>query len=199
MKAAKLNKTAIPYCFQFWSKFLEPEETRMTQADENRLVNRHPLTEQLSLAKGALVSVFAGLLALLLSLAMISLVGLGNVERGFLPSLSARIAAACVLALTLSVVAASFIAPWLVAFLAIYFLVPSKSLLWRSWISTVLGVWIGVLALTVDALLYSEFSGGSFSELNISLLIVASLPAAVLGGTMGFVAAEGKKCLKTII
>lgn len=171
----------------------------MTQADENRLVNRHPLTEQLSLAKGALVSVFAGLLALLLSLAMISLVGLGNVERGFLPSLSARIAAACVLALTLSVVAASFIAPWLVAFLAIYFLVPSKSLLWRSWISTVLGVWIGVLALTVDALLYSEFSGGSFSELNISLLIVASLPAAVLGGTMGFVAAEGKKCLKTII
>ena len=85
------------------------------------------------------------------------------------------------------------------AFIAIYFLAPSKSLLWRPWISTVLGVWIGVLALTVDALFYSEFAGGSFSELNIWLLILASLPAAVLGGTIGFVAAEGRKSFKNII
>jgi hypothetical protein len=170
MKAANLDKTAIRHGLQFWSKVVQPRETRMTQADENRTANRHPLAEQLSAAKGALVSVLAGLLALLFSLAIMSLVGLGNVEREFLPSLSTRIAAACVLALTLSVVAASFIAPWLVAFLAIYLLVPSKSLLWRPWISTVLGVWIGVLALTVDALFYSEFTGGSFSELNIWLL-----------------------------
>jgi hypothetical protein len=199
MKAANLDRTAIRYGLQFWSKVVEPRETRMTQADENRTANGHPLTEQLSAAKGALVSVLAGLSALLFSLAIMSLVGLGNVEREFLPSLSTRIAAACILALTLSVVASAFIAPWLVAFLAIYFLVPSKSLLWRPWISTVLGVWIGILALTVDALFYSEFAGGSFSELNISLLILASLPAAVVGGTMGFVAAEGKKCFKTII
>jgi hypothetical protein len=59
----------------------------MIQADENRTTNRHPLTEQLSAAKGALVSVLAGLSALLFSLATMSLVGLGNVEKG-IPSFS---------------------------------------------------------------------------------------------------------------
>ena len=63
----------------------------MTQAGENRTANRHPLAEQLSAAKGALVSVLAGLSALLFSLAIMSLVGLGNVEREFLPSLSTKL------------------------------------------------------------------------------------------------------------
>jgi hypothetical protein len=83
MKAANLDKTAIRYGFQFWSNVVEPRETRMTHADENRTANRPPLTE-LSVPKGALVSVLAGLSASLFSLAIMSPVGLGNVEREFL-------------------------------------------------------------------------------------------------------------------
>jgi hypothetical protein len=48
----------------------------MTQANENRPSNRHPLTEQLSAAKGAFVSLFTGLLALLLSLSNIESSGI---------------------------------------------------------------------------------------------------------------------------
>jgi hypothetical protein len=126
------------------------------------------------------------------------LAGLRDVEREFLPSLALRITVASALALTFCLVGLPLILPWLAIFLPAYFFIPSRCILWKPWVCTISGVLVGILALWTDASVYSLLAGGALSSLNISLLKLASIPAAVLGGAVCCAAAAGKAVFKAV-
>jgi Na+/glutamate symporter len=51
------------------------------------------------------------------------------------------------------------------------------------------GVFVGIVALWIDALVFTLLGPGSSISFNVPLLTSASIPAAVLGGTICFAAA----------
>ena len=145
---------------------------------------------------GIMVSFLFGFFTLWLSLTILGVIGLGDADRALSASISSRIIIASALALIFCIVGLPLILPWFVAFLPAYFFIPVKSVLWKSWVCTLSGVLVGVLALWFDALVYSLFTAGPSSSLNIPLLQSASIPAAVLGGTVCFAAAIGRRAFK---
>jgi len=147
---------------------------------------------------GATLSFLAGLAALWLSLTIAGLVGLGHAHTELLASPSVRISIASVLALVICVLAIPLIVPWLVAFLPAYLFIPRKSILWKWWVCTLAGVIVGVLALWIDALVYSLLTDGPSFSINVPLLKSASIPAAVLGGAICFTAAIGARIFKAV-
>jgi len=66
---------------------------------------------------GVTISFLIGLFALWLSLTILSLMGLENVDREFLPSLSSRMPVASALAVMLCIHGFPLIVPWFVSFL----------------------------------------------------------------------------------
>ena len=145
---------------------------------------------------GVTISLLIALFALWLCLAILSLMGLENFDREFLPSLTMRMAVASALALILCIDGLPLIVPWFIAFLPAYFLIPGKSVLWKTWVCTLSGVLVGIFALWIDAVVYSWSKGGPMSSLNISLLESASIPAAVLGGATCLAAAASRRLFK---
>jgi hypothetical protein len=51
---------------------------------------------------------------------------------------------------------------------------------------------------SIDAVVYSQFTGGSLFSLNVPILKLASIPAAVLGGAICFAAAAGARVFKAV-
>ncbi len=193
MKAANPERAIVRSGSHFWPNVFDLPINRFAPASGSSIYSCSTFRVQLL---WAMVSLLTGLIALWLTLTILSLIGLWNVDSAFPPSASARIADACALALALCIIGFPLFAPWLLAFLPAYCLVPSNTLLWKPWICTVSGILVGVLALWIDAVFYDEFTGGPLSSLNFPLLVLASIPAAVLGGAIGFAAAEGKRVLK---
>src|SRR5271165_4826688 len=145
---------------------------------------------------GIMVSFLFGFFTLWLSLTIQGVIGLGDADRALSASISSRIIIASALALIFCIVGLPLILPWFVAFLPAYFLIPVKSVFWKSWVCTLSGVLVGVLALWFDALVYSLLTAGPSSSLNIPLLKSASIPAAVLGGAVCFAAAIARRMSK---
>jgi hypothetical protein len=142
---------------------------------------------------GAILCFLAGLVALWLSLTIEGLVGLGHAHTELLASPSVRISIASGLALVFCVLAIPLIVPWFVAFLPAYLFIPRKSIFWKWWVCTLSGVVARILALWIDALVYSLLTYGRLFSINVPLLKSASIPAAVLGGTICFTAAIGAR------
>jgi hypothetical protein len=196
MKAANIERAMVRPGSHLWPNRGSLPDTRFVSASGNQTDTNDIITEQFM---GVTVSLLTGLFALWVSLTILSLIGLRNVDGGFLASLNVRITVASALALTLCFVGLPLIIPWLVAFFPAYFLIPSKSVLWKPWVCTFSGILVGVLALWIDAVVYSQFTGGSLSLLNVPVLKLASIPAAVLGGAICFAAAAGARVFKAVL
>ena len=145
---------------------------------------------------GIMVSFLFGFFTLWLSLTILGVIGLGDADRALSASISARIIIASALALIFCIVGLPLILPWFVAFLPAYFFIPVKSVLWKSWVCTLSGVLVGVLALWFDALVYYFVYCRSFVLAEHSALESASIPTAVLGGAVCFAAAIARRVFK---
>ena len=145
---------------------------------------------------GAILCFLVGLLALLLSLTIEGLVGLNHAHTELLSSPSVRISIASGLALVFCVLALPLIVPWFVGFLAAYFFIGRKSIFWKWWVCALSGVVVGVLALWIDAVVYSLLTNGQSFSINVPLLKSASIPAAVFGGAICLTAAIGARFFK---
>jgi hypothetical protein len=75
---------------------------------------------------GVTISFLIGLFALWLSLTILSLMGLENVDREFLPSLSLRMAVASALAVMLCTHGLPLIVPWFIVFFTGFFFYPEQ-------------------------------------------------------------------------
>jgi hypothetical protein len=139
-------------------------------------------------ALGLSMALTVGLFSLWLSLVLLGLLGLNNTAGQLLMSHGLRILVAAGLALIICIVAFPLFIPWLVVFVAIYLLLPGNSILRKWWLCTLTGSLVGVAGLWIDAWFYSLFPLGSSQSLNVPLLMMASLPAAVLGGATCFAA-----------
>ena len=190
MKTANLRRVSVQSGSRPGSDPIALTETRSVSAPSTQTDTNNTFVK---VVLGATVSLLNGLFALWLSLTILSLIGLTSANGEFLPWLSLRIAVASVLALILCVDGLPLIFPWCMAFVPAYFFIPSKSVLWKTWICTVSGVVVGILAVWVDAIVYTWFTDGLMSSLNISLLKSASIPAAILGGATCFAAAAGRR------
>ncbi len=137
---------------------------------------------------GLLAAFTVGLFSLWLTLVLIGLIGLNNSAGQLLTSLGLRMVVAAGFALVICIVAFPLFAPWLVVFVAVYLLLPRKSMLRKWWLFTLTGFLVGVAGLWIDALIYSPFPSGSAHSLNVPLLMTGSIPAAVLGGATCFAA-----------
>jgi hypothetical protein len=138
---------------------------------------------------GATLSFLAGLFALWVTLTVQGLIDLDRAGGGSIVPLGSRISFAAELAVMLCVIALPLILPWFVAFAAFYFLTPRTSILWRWFVCTLAGMFMGVLALWIDALIISLFTAEPSLSLNLPLLKLASIPASAMGGTACLVAA----------
>jgi hypothetical protein len=135
-----------------------------------------------------IVYFLAGLFAFWLSLTVLGLIGLSDI-RHQVSSLSLRIILSSALALMICVISFPLFVPWFAVFVAAYLLLPMKSFLWKWWLCTIVGSLFGIVALWTDALVWSLLTPRPSISLNFPLLISASIPAAVLGGTICFAAA----------
>jgi hypothetical protein len=138
----------------------------------------------------------AGILSLWIFLTILGVIGLNNIGQQVISSLSLKIVAASSVALMVCIISAPLFVPWFVVFVSAYLLVPRKSFLWNCWPCTLMGSLVGIVALWIDALLYTLLGPGSSISLNIPLLTLASVPAAVLGGTICFAAAVTENAAK---
>jgi hypothetical protein len=135
------------------------------------------------------VALLAGILSLWVFLTILGVIGLNNIGQQVISSLSLRIVTASVLALMVCIIGAPLFVPWFVVFVPAYLLIPRKSFLWKRWLCAVVGSLVGIIALWIDALVFTLLGPGSSISFNIPLLTSASIPAAVLGGTICFAAA----------
>jgi hypothetical protein len=135
-----------------------------------------------------MVDFLAGLFAVWFSLTVLGLIGLNAIPQQGL-SLSLRILVSSGLALMVCIISSPLFIPWFVVFVVAYLLIPRKSILLNWWLSTIEGSLFGILALWTDALVWSLLTPGPSISLNLPLLIAASIPAAVLGGTICLAAA----------
>ena len=87
------------------------------------------------------------------------------------------------------IISSPLFVPWFAVFVAVYLLLPRKSFLWKWRLCTIVGSLFGIVALWTDALVWSLLAPGPSISLNVPLLISASIPAAVLGGTICLAAA----------
>jgi hypothetical protein len=143
---------------------------------------------------GSILALFTSLFALWLCLTVFGFIGL----RGalFLQSPSLSIGLAASLAIIFCMVGLPLVLPWLLAFVATEFFLPKKSFFWKWWVRTPLGMIAGVLALWIDAFAYSLLSSGTLSQINVPLLQLASLPAAIMAGAACLSGKVGAKCFK---
>ena len=171
----------------FPSKFANPGQTK----------NSPPLdlasyTKQLS---GATLSLLTGLFALWLTLTIQGFVGLANLDGQMLFSPATKGIIAAALALMIIVAGFPLLLPWLFAFFAFDILAPA-SIVWSKWLlCAVAGILIGVAALWLDAVVCSIVTAGPWSSLNVSLLSLTSIPAAVVGGATCLAGAATAKLL----
>ncbi len=135
-----------------------------------------------------IVDFLAGLFALWFILTVLGLIGLSDIQDQTL-SLSLRIIVASTLALTICIIGSPLFVPWFAVFVAAYLLLPRKTLRREWWLSTIVGSVLGIVALWIDALVWSLLAPGPSISLNFPLLIAASIPAAVMGGTICLAAA----------
>jgi len=195
MKAIHLHWPMVRFASNPWLKKLHRPEPRSFPVSETKADTYSKLTNQLA---GMTTSLIVGLFALWLSLTILGTIGLRNVDSEVLHSLGLRIAIASAIALGVCIIALPFILPWFLAFLPAYFLIPGSSVLRNWWAWPVVGVLVGIAALWVDAVVYCLSTGAPVSSLNIALLRLASIPAAVLGGAFCFTAAAaGAACEKS--
>jgi hypothetical protein len=145
---------------------------------------------------GAIFSFLVGLLVLLLSLTIEGLVGLNHAHMELMSSHGVKIGIAAGLALVFCVLALPLVVPWFVGFLTAYLFIPRKSMLWKWWVCTLSGLVVGILAIWIDAVVYSLFSNSQSFSINVPLLKSASIPAAVFGGAICFTAAIGARFFK---
>ena len=176
-----------------WPRLVNRQEPQLIPTDASK---SDPDSTYAKSMTGIIVSFLFGFFTLWLSLTILGVIGLGDADRALSASISMRIAIASALALIFCIVGLPLILPWFVAFLPAYFFIPVKSVLWKSWVCTLSGVLVGVLALWLDALVYTLFNAGPSSSLNIPLLRSASIPAAVLGGAVCCAAAIGRRVFK---
>jgi hypothetical protein len=129
---------------------------------------------------GSILTLFISLFALWLCLTVFGFIGL----RGtlFLQSPSLSIGLAALLATIFCIVGFPLVLPWLLAFVATAFFLPRNSFFWKWWVRTPLGMIAGVLALWIDAFAYSLLSSGTLFQINVPVLQLASLPAAIMAG-----------------
>lgn len=136
-----------------------------------------------------IVDFAVGAFSLWVSLIIVGVIGLNNIGQQVILPLSLRIVVASALALTVCIISAPLLVPWFVVFVPAYLLIPRNSILWKWWLCTVLGSLVGVTVLWIDALVCFLLTPGPSISLNVPLLTVASIPAAVFGGTICFAAA----------
>jgi len=186
MKATNVQRPVMRLALRSRPNVLQMPKTGCAYPSVNRTDNNDKLANQIVGVTSALV---IGLFALWVSLTILGSIGLGNLDNEALHSLSLRIVIASGIAMVLCIVALPFYLPWVLAFFAAYFFIPSRSALWKPLACPIAGVLVGMLALWTDAMIYTLSTGESVSSLNISLLEVATIPAAVLGGAICFAAA----------
>ncbi len=189
MKAIHFHWPMVKFASNPWLNILHRPEPRSDPVSETKADTHSKLTNQLA---GITTSLIVGLIALWLSLTILGTIGLRNVDSEVLHSLGLRICIASAIALGLCIIALPFIFPWFLAFLPAYFLIPGSSVLRNWWVWAVGGVLVGIAALWIDAVVYCLSTGAPVSSLNIALLRLASLPAAVLGGVFCFTAAAAE-------
>jgi hypothetical protein len=143
----------------------------------------------LKLLCGAILSLLAGLSVLWLYLTIIGFRRLGGIADAFLQLPGITLVLASWLAVVLCIVGIPLMLPWFIVLSTIEFFLPRRSVLWRWWILTPLGMAAGIIALWSDAIAYSLLSSGSLHNINIPLLEYASAPAAILAGTACLTAA----------
>jgi hypothetical protein len=141
------------------------------------------------------VDFLAGLFALWFSLTVLGLIGLNDLQHQAL-SLSLRIVVSSALALMICLISSPLFVPWFAVFVAAYLLLPRRSLLGKWWLCTIVGSVFGIVALWTDALVWSLLTPRPSISLNFPLLIAASIPAAVLGGTICLSAAMTENASK---
>ena len=186
MKAIHLHRPMVRPASNPRLNVLQLQESRPVPASGSKVDTDSKLTNQLA---GVTTSLVTGFFALWLSLTILGSIGLRSIDNQFLHSLGLRIAIASGLALGVCIIALPFILPWFLAFLPAYFLIPRRSVFRKLWVCTVSGVIVGILALWIDAVVYCLSTGEPVSSLNISLLRMASIPAAALGAAICFSAA----------
>jgi hypothetical protein len=135
------------------------------------------------------VDFLAGIFSLWVFLTIFGVIGLNNIGQQVISSLGLRIVAASGLALMVCIIGTPLFVPWFVVFVPAYLLIPRNSFLWKRWLCTVVGSLVGIIALWIDALVFTLLGPGSSISLNVPLLTSASIPAAVLGGAICFAAA----------
>jgi hypothetical protein len=146
---------------------------------------------------GGILALFVGLFVLWLHLTVVGFIHLRWANPLLLQSPGLTIGIASWIAVILCGDGLPLILPWFLAFLISQFFLPTNSILWKWWIRTSLGMVTGVLALWIDALVYSLIGSGTLSGLNVPLLRSASLPAAILAGAICCSAAAGHASLGT--
>jgi hypothetical protein len=142
-----------------------------------------------------IIDFLAGLFALWFSLTVLGLIGLNDIQHQAL-SLSLRIIVSSALALMICLISSPLFVPWFAVFVAAYLLLPRRFLLWKWWFCTIVGSVFGIVALWTDALVWSLLTPGPSISLNFPLLIAASIPAAVLGGSICLAAAMTENASK---
>lgn len=140
------------------------------------------------LALRLIVDILAGLFALWLSLTVLGLIGLSNIHHQVL-SVSLKIIAASALALMICIIGSPLFVPWFAVFVAVYLLLSRDGFPWKWQLCTIVGSLFGIVALWTDAFVGSLLTPRPSISLNFPLLISASIPAAVLGGTICLAAA----------
>jgi hypothetical protein len=134
-----------------------------------------------------IVDFLVGLFALWLSLTVLGMIGLSEMHHQVL-SLSLLFVASA-LALMICIIGSPLFVPWFAVFVAMYLLLSRNAFPWKWQLCTIVGSLFGIAALWTDALICSLLAPGPSISLNVPLLISASIPAAVLGGTICLAAA----------
>lgn len=147
---------------------------------------------------GGILSLLTGLLVLWLYLTVVGVIRLGGATTLVIQSPGLTICIASWVAVMLCGIGLPLMLPWFLALMVSEFLLPRNSIFWKWWVRTTLGMVVGVLAVWIDAAVYSMIGSGTLFAINVPLLRWASLPAAILGGAACFSAAAGARCLKVV-
>jgi hypothetical protein len=177
----------MPECDFHQSRRQIINQTEQGVTADNRAIKRGGTCADRTLR--LVVDILVGVFCLWVSLTILGVIGLNNIGQEVIPSVSLKIVAASGLALMVSIIIYPLLVPWLVVFVLAHLLIPRTSFLWKWWLCTVVGSFVGIVALWIDALVCTLLGSEPSISLNVPLLTAASIPAAVLGGSICFAAA----------
>jgi hypothetical protein len=143
----------------------------------------------------AVLSLLAGLFALWLCLTIQGIMGLTGFDAFLAMSMAEKGIIAAAIALMITVAGFPLMLPWVLAFIAFDIFAPPKVVLSKWLLCPLPGALIGIAALWLDAVISCVVTGEPWTSLNVPLLSVASLPAAIAGAVTCFAGAATARVL----